>query len=315
MINRGNYRRDLFAVRSTRESFEGCLFEAAERFDWRLHAYVVMRNHFHLAVETQDPNLSTGMQWLQSTWATRFNRFRRETGRPFQGRYKAIHVEPGHALAQVAHYIHLNPVAANVVPSGRLLEFSSSSLPKFVGKSRPKCLSAETVLGESGGLADTAAGWRRYVAYLGVLAEKDIKLREEKFGKLSRGWAIGTADFRQEIKTALAALAKGKNRFVVLGTDRAAHSELRAEIWEEKLTEAAKALDVSLTNLGPRKSAPAKVLLAALLKGATSVSNGWLAQRLGMGEPASVSQFVRRFRLGGGTESRAFKVALSRVKA
>jgi len=115
VINRGNYRRDLFAGKGAAESFQRCLFEAAARFGWRLHAFVIMRNHFHLAIETPEPNLSEGMQWLQATWAARFNRFHGETGRPFQGRYKALHVEPGHALAQVAHYIHLNPVRAKIV--------------------------------------------------------------------------------------------------------------------------------------------------------------------------------------------------------
>src|SRR3954465_8713314 len=106
VINRGNYRRHLFAGRGARESFERCLGETCVRFHWLIHAYVVMVNHFHLALSTPEPNLSEGTKALQGTWATRFNRFRREAGRPFQGRYKAFHVEPGHALAQVAHYIH-----------------------------------------------------------------------------------------------------------------------------------------------------------------------------------------------------------------
>ena len=54
--------------------------------------------------------------------------------------------------------------------------------------------------------------------------------------------------------------------------------------------------------------------LAAILKRMSDVSNGWLARRLAMGEPASVSQFVRRFRLAGGEENAAFQRALSRVK-
>jgi hypothetical protein len=58
-----------------------------------------------------------------------------------------------------------------------------------------------------------------------------------------------------------------------------------------------------------------KVRLAAALKRTTSVSNGWLAERLQMGQPASVSQFVRRFVLAGGLEEPAFSAALSRVKA
>ena len=50
MINRGNYRRDLFAAEGAAESFERCLFEAVERFGWRLDAYVIMRNHFHMTL-------------------------------------------------------------------------------------------------------------------------------------------------------------------------------------------------------------------------------------------------------------------------
>jgi putative transposase len=184
---RGNYRRNLFLPKGAAESFEVFLFEACDRFGRRLHAFVIMQNHFHLAVETPEPNLSEGMQWLQATWAARFNRFRGETGRPFQGRYKALHVEPGHALAQVAHYIHLNPVRAKVLSAERLPEFRWSSLWWLVQRQRPTCLTADTVLAESGGLAETKAGWRRYVSYLGVLAEKDAKRRGEKFGRLSRG--------------------------------------------------------------------------------------------------------------------------------
>jgi putative transposase len=315
VINRGNYRRNLFAAEGTAGSFEQCLSEAAERFAWLIHAYVLMRNHFHLALETPEPNLSDGMQWLQSTWATRFNRFRGEVGRPFQGRYKASHVEPGHVLAQVAHYIHLNPVASKLIPAEDLLEYRWSSLPKFAGKHRPPWLVATTVLAESGGLADTPAGWRRYVDYLGLLAQEDPKEREEKFGKLSRGWAVGTAEFKAELRTKIAAQAGAANRFELLGADGAACFELRQTMWEEKLQQGAAALGLDLGNLGARKSSPAKVQLAALLKAATSVSNGWLAERLKMGQPASVSQFVRRFRLSGAAEGRRFKRGLSIVKA
>ena len=93
VINRGNYRRGLFAGEGAAAAFERVLDEACVRFGWRVHAYVIMRTHFHLALETPEPNLSLGMKWLQSTWVSRFNRLRRITGRPFQGRFKALHVE------------------------------------------------------------------------------------------------------------------------------------------------------------------------------------------------------------------------------
>jgi len=67
VINRGNFRQDLFIVRVAGEAFERALGEAAGRYGWRVHAYGVMSNHFHLAIELTEPNLSVGMQWLQGT--------------------------------------------------------------------------------------------------------------------------------------------------------------------------------------------------------------------------------------------------------
>jgi putative transposase len=313
-INRGNYRRDLFAGEGAAKSFETCLFEAVARFGWRLRAFVIMQNHFHLAVETPEPNLSAGMRWLQATWSARFNRFRGEVGRPFQGRYKALHVEPGHALAQVAHYIHLNPVRAKVCGSEAVAGYRWSSLWHYAGGKRPAELCAETVLAQSGELTDTSAGWRRYIAYLGLLAEEDAKRREDRFGRLSRGWAVGSAGFKADLKKDLDALHPSDERFALLGADREAHQQVRTEIWEEKLLLAAKALGIALDRLPKPKSSPDKVWLAAALKAGTSVSNGWLAARLQMGAPASVSQYVRRFRLAGANASPRFQKALSRVK-
>jgi hypothetical protein len=47
-------------------------------------------NHFHLALETPLGNLVAGMQWLQSTFANRFNKLRDVHGHLFQGRYKSL---------------------------------------------------------------------------------------------------------------------------------------------------------------------------------------------------------------------------------
>lgn len=312
VINRGNYRRDLFRHDGAAAAFQECLFEACARFRWRLHAYVIMRNHYHLAVETPEPNLSEGMKWLQGTWAARFNRFRAETGRPFQGRFKALHVEPGPAVAQVAHYIHLNPVRARIATPEQLPTFPWSSLRSFITKPRPPFL-VPTVLQESGSLTDTPTGWKRYVEYLAVLAEEEPARRTAKFGRLSTGWAIGSAEFKQSLKRELQELATAADRFELLGADKAAHREARRELWEEKLTTAATTLNADLTRLPPQKSAPEKVVLAALMKAATSVSNGWLAERLQMGPAASVSQYVRRFHLAGLHETAPFKQAASKL--
>jgi len=61
VINRGNYRAKIFAEEKTKAAFEQCLFEACEKSNWVLQAYVIMINHYHLAVKTPDANLVLGM--------------------------------------------------------------------------------------------------------------------------------------------------------------------------------------------------------------------------------------------------------------
>ena len=314
VINRGNYRRNLFGEDGAGEAFERTLAEAAERYGWRLHAYVVMRNHFHLALELSEPNLSEGMKWLQGTWIRRYNVRRHLVGRPFQGRYKALLVEPGHAFGQVCHYIHLNPVRAGVVAAQRPASYSLSSLPRFPQrKNRPGWLDPITVLQTAGGLKDTAAGWRSYYEYLEFLATDEPNRKELVASRMSRGWCLGTKEFKQANREQ--AILRGAEldqlRYAGLEPER-----LRAErcsAWEEMLDRLAKAADVDLAHLGERKSDPAKVLLAAAMKQSTSVANTWLADRLQMGQPASASQFARRFLLDE-KGRRSVEKLLSRVK-
>jgi len=315
VINRGNYRRNLFGEAGAGAAFERTLGETAERFGWRIHAYVVMRNHFHLAVELTEPNLSEGMKWLQGTWIRRYNGMRKLIGRPFQGRYKALLVEPGHALGQVCHYIHLNPVRAKVLAAEKADTYALGSLPKFGwgGKRRPRWLEPSTVLAEAGGLADTKAGWRRYGQYLEFLATDEESGRELVAKRMSRGWCLGTRGFKKEQQRAAAQRGADLERVYVGGIEASEVRQEREALWEERLQALAAAAKVDLAHLGGKKSAPAKVQLAAALKSTTSVSNGWLAQRLGMGEPASASQFVRRYLLDDRNRT-ALQRLLSRVK-
>ena len=314
MINRGNYRRDLFGQGGGAEAFERTLAEAAERFGWGVHAYVVMRNHFHLAIGLSEPNLSDGMQWLQGTWIRRYNGFRKLVGRPFQGRYKSLVVEPGFHSAQVCHYIHLNPVRARVVKPSEAAAYPWGSLPKFpLLRKRPAWLEPETVLEAAGDLRDTKAGWRHYCLYLEFLATDEESKRELVFKKMSRGWCLGGKAFKLELKEE--ALRRGadldRERFDGLGP-----TEARAEreaVWGQRLDTLARAARIDLGALPERKSAAPKVLLAAAMKQSTSVSNGWLAEHLQMGQPASVSQFVRRLLLSKSAK-REVESLLSRVK-
>ena len=85
VINRANFRRKIFKDPEAAKAFIRVLKESAEGFGWRVHAYVLMPDHFHLALELNEANLSLGMKWLQGTWVRRSNQIKRIQGRPFQG--------------------------------------------------------------------------------------------------------------------------------------------------------------------------------------------------------------------------------------
>lgn len=80
------------------------------RFSLRLHAYVLMSNHYHLLLETPEANLSRAMQWFNVSYTVWFNRRHGRCGHLFQGRFKAILVDAAERGAQLSRYLHLNPV-------------------------------------------------------------------------------------------------------------------------------------------------------------------------------------------------------------
>ncbi len=106
---------------------------------------------------------------------------------------------------------------------------------------------------------------------------------------------------------------RGADGVELRGADGEAHREIRALLWEDRLGQLTKRLKVALDRLPARKSAEPKVRLAAAMKAVSTVSNVWLAERLKMGRPARVSQYVRRFRLRGGGNAGSCKAAVPRV--
>lgn len=288
VINRGNYRADIFKTEGARAAFEACLFEACEQSNWVLHAFVLMSNHYHLALETPEGNLVKGMHWLQATFATRFNRLRGERGHLFQGRYKALLVEEGEPLGQVGHYIHLNPVRAGIASMTDLKDYRYSSY-WYLGRprSRPKWLDFRTVLAEAGTLSDTAMGRQKYGEYLAWQSTDGPVGRNKAYVSLSRGWALGTKAF----KTGLV------KDHALAATTRAWEStgarEIREQRWEECLGKCLKKAGQSLEAAqSDRKSAAWKVAIAAELKRTTPATNGWIADVLRMGSGRAVSQYV-----------------------
>lgn len=291
VINRGNYRWDVFGSEGAASAFEKTVWEAAARCGWLLHAYVIMSNHYHLAITTPEPNLIEGMQWLQSTYATRFNRFRDVRGHLFQGRYKSLLVEPGEPLWRLVNYIHLNPVRAKMVPASGVGRFRWSSLYWFPKKSeRPECLEAASWLGTSGS-KDNQADWRRYLRWLVAMGEDEQAQRREGMMGLSKGWAIGTNGWRKALAKEHAHMALNP------GLEKQEVREIQEARWEDVLGQALRRQRKTSEDVA---SAPKgigwKVEIAARLREECMASNTWIAKQLHMGHPRAVSALLSRRR-------------------
>jgi len=292
LINRGNYRRWIFDEPSTRTAFESCLFEGCERSGWVLHAFVIMGNHYHLAVETPEGNLVAGMQWLQATFANRFNRLRHESGHLFQGRYKSLLIENGSALGAVCDYIHLNPVRAGVVSAAQLATYRHGSYwyLHHPPQRRP-CMRFTAPLQAAGGLSDSAADRRCYQSYLEWQAAEGPAGKTSAYVKLSRGWALGSRNF----KTAL--VKDHKVAALSRAWETTGAREVHEIKWALLLGTALGVLRKSPQDLLTcRKSSPWKLAIASWLKSRSQAGNPWLARHLHLGAPTGASRNIARYR-------------------
>lgn len=125
VTSRGDRREDIYLDDDDRQSFLDLIGKVCERFNWVIHAYCLMGNHYHLLVETPDGNLSKGMRQLNGVYTQRFNRYHGQVGHVFQGRFKAILVQKESYLLELSRYVVLNPVRAGMVSDAGEWEWSS----------------------------------------------------------------------------------------------------------------------------------------------------------------------------------------------
>ncbi|WP_239424263.1 transposase, partial [Vibrio galatheae] len=67
------------------ELFLEVLSKVFEQFNWVLHSYCLMTNHYHLLVDTPDGNLSKGMRQLNGVYTQRFNCKHQRVGHLYRG--------------------------------------------------------------------------------------------------------------------------------------------------------------------------------------------------------------------------------------
>ena len=155
----GNARGAICLDDGDRRHFLALLTEVVRTHGWTCHAWCLLDDHYHLMIETAEPNLGQGMRQLNGVYTQRFNRGHERTGHVFQGRYKAVLVERGPYWLELARHVVLNPVRAGLVAVAGEWQWSSyraTAISSHV-PGTPSMLLGPTLPGRIGSSASSVA--------------------------------------------------------------------------------------------------------------------------------------------------------------
>jgi putative transposase len=163
ITSRGDRQEAIYEDDADRQQWLDILSRVCERYNWRVHAYCLMGNHYHIVLETADGNLSKGMRHLNGVYTQHFNRQHNRVGHVYQGRYKAILVEKDGYLLELSRYVVLNPVRARMIKT--MDEWHWSSYLATIGKlPLPAWLEVEWLLSQFSLQRNRARG--RYIDFV-----------------------------------------------------------------------------------------------------------------------------------------------------
>lgn len=311
VMARGNRREAIYADDDDRRFFLKTLGEACAMTGWRVHAWVLLSNHYHLLIETPEANLVAGMQWLQNTYTRRFNVRHRLWGRLFGDRYKAVLVEgTGYYYETLLDYLHLNPVRAGLLDVSRgqsVLDYAWSSVAgghALLPRRRPPWLASGSTLAAFD-CADTAKGRRRWVERLDERARREAQEKcgipvpdevgDARRSDLRRGWYWGSQAFAERMLKLGDTVLKGTRHRGAMGSlEKRAHGEHEARRLVADGMAAAGLTDDEVKWL-PGSEAR-KVAIARVVWEQTTVDMKWLATHLHLRSAANASQQIRRHR-------------------
>lgn len=198
VTSRGNAQANIYLSDDDREKFLDILADTVEKYNWHCHAFCLMDNHYHLVIETPDPNLSLGMRQLNGVYTQTFNRAHQRVGHVFQGRYKAIIVEKDSHLLELCRYVALNPVRAGMVSKPAEWKWSSYKSTAYAGK-HPDYLSTDWILGQFAiGRSAARQQYRKFVS-------EGLKREERPWEKIVGQVFLGSETFVAHMQELLGA--------------------------------------------------------------------------------------------------------------
>jgi putative transposase len=133
------------------------LERATLTFEIQCQAWCFLPNHFHLLVTSKLGNLSRAMHWLGTCSAQSFNQRHQRSGHLYQGRFGSRLIEDDDYLLELARYLPLNPVRAELC--GAPEDWQWSSYGATVGLCPPPWFLHASPLLEMLGSSSAYAQW------------------------------------------------------------------------------------------------------------------------------------------------------------
>jgi putative transposase len=283
VTSRGNARQRVFHDRQDFQRRCEWLRRTVEVYGWRLHAFALMSNHDHLFVETPRANLAAGMQFLNGSYTSDFNRRHRRTGHLFGGRYKAVLIEGEGHYWEVSRYIHLNPVRAGLCLRPEQWPWSSYGGYWSARRCVP-WVTYERVLAEFG--ADAASARR---AYRRFVEEGRGRPPDSPLSRAVAGLVLGSKQFVQQIRASVGRRPSD--------TGIPALRQLREGPSLERIVEVVAGHfgeDPTCWRSGRRDDSPARAVAAYLARCRFGHSAVRTAAALGYAAPSSVTRALQR---------------------
>ena len=216
VTSRGDRQEDIFCADSDRLMWLDILGQVCARFNFVVHGYCQMGNHYHLVLETVEANLSQGMRHLNGVYSQYFNRRYGLTGHIFQGRYHALLVQKESYLLELTRYVVLNPVRAGLVSLPEHWRWSSHQFAIGL-RSAPEWLDTDGLLGHFSAHRDTALDKYRQFVVAGIGGKNPLK-------HASHQTILGDKQFierfqRTQVADELQGISRAQRRALVLPLD------------------------------------------------------------------------------------------------
>ncbi|SHI82387.1 REP element-mobilizing transposase RayT [Dethiosulfatibacter aminovorans DSM 17477] len=115
VMARGNNQKWIFKDEQDKGKLYSIIKEVKEEHPFKMYAYCIMNNHYHLMVKEEEHQLNDFIKVINQRYAAYYNKNRHIIGHVFQDRYKSQPVEDNVYFLGLLRYIHLNPVEAGIV--------------------------------------------------------------------------------------------------------------------------------------------------------------------------------------------------------